>query len=109
MQLANQILFRPHTHAYSHTKYSSKLRIGYHGVGMSLLCSNIVSILEFFHAIATIAIQALLVCSNNAHATIEKTQKGKKIPPTSTHHSLFFILAAVTDSQNVTALLLFAV
>jgi len=76
---------------------------------MSLLCSNIVSVLEFFHAIANIPIQALLVCSNNAHATIEKTRKGNNIPPTSIHHSLLFILAAVTDGQNVTALMLFAV
>jgi len=95
-------------------------------VGLGLLCSNIVSfysILEFFHAIAIIPMQVLLLCSNYAQITltsnyayfklcsfivqkISQTQRGTNIPPTGIRLFLLFILTAVTDGQNVTILML---
>ena len=66
------------------------------------------SILEFSHAIAIILMQVLLLCYY-AHFMIEKTpqtQRGTNIPPTGVRLSPLFILAAVTDGQNVTVLML---
>ena len=52
------------------------------------------SILEFFHAIAIIPMQVLLLCSYYAQFLIEKTpqtQRGTNIPPTGVHLSPLFI------------------
>jgi len=49
--------------------------------------------------------QVLLLCSY----TVEKTpqnQRRTNLPPTGVHLSPLFILAAVTDGQNVTVLML---
>ena len=56
-------------------------------------------IMEFFHAIAIIPMQVLLLCSYYAQFLIEKTpqtQRGTNIPPTGVHLSPLFILTAVT-------------
>ena len=67
------------------------------------------SIQEFFHAIAVIPMQVLLLCLYYAHFIIEKTRwiwRGTNVPPTGICLSLLFIVAAVTDGQNVTVLML---
>jgi len=66
------------------------------------------SIVEFFHAIAVIPMQVLLLCLYYAHFIIEKTRwiwRGTNVPPTGICLSLLFIVAAVTDGQNVTVLM----
>ena len=66
-------------------------------------------ILEFFRTIAIIPMQVLLLCSYYAHFMIEKTPQTRRrtnIPPTGIHLSTLFSLAAITDGQNVTVLML---
>ena len=77
----------------------------------------------FFHAIAIVPMQVLLLCSNYAQITLTsnyayfklcsfivkkhlRTRRGTNIPPTGIRLFLLFILTAVTDGQNVTVLML---
>ena len=68
----------------------------------SILCSNnYYSILEFFHAIAIIPMQVLvlLLCSNYAHFIIERKH------PSHWHLSFLALHSHCSDSQNFTVLI----
>ena len=80
-------------------------------IGLSLLCSNVV--LFFYSRIlpcyccyshASLAIMIILCSFHNWENTLNL--KREKVPPTGICLSLLFIVAAVTDGQNVTVLML---